>query len=137
MAGKKGNADETIQLLKCIVDAIEEKKGLDVVSIEIGELQNAVCDYFVICHANSTTQVDAIAGNIEFKTLELQNQRVYRSSGYENAIWIVLDYIDIVVHVFLSEWRNYYKIEELWADGKHAATCDPDDDFSSMQPATF
>lgn len=137
MAGKKGNADETIQLLKSIVDAIEEKKGLDVVSIEIGELQNAVCDYFVICHANSTTQVDAIAGNIEFKTLELQNQRVYRSSGYENAIWIVLDYIDIVVHVFLSEWRNYYKIEELWADGKLCRYSDPDGNFSSMQPATF
>lgn len=137
MAGKKGKVDETQHLLKCIVDAIEEKKGLDIVSIEIGGLPNAVCDYFVICHANSTTQVDAIAENIEFKTVELLNQQVHRSAGYENAIWIVLDYIDIVVHVFLSEWRNYYKIEELWADGKLCSYNSSDDNFSFMQSATI
>ncbi|HOK60712.1 ribosome silencing factor [Tenuifilum osseticum] len=108
----------TEDLLTCIVDAIQEKKGKNVVSLEIGALPNAVCKYFVFCNADSTTQVDAIANNIEDKVLEKLGEKVYRSDGYQNAIWIVLDYIDIVVHVFQTEWRNYYRVEALWADAK-------------------
>ncbi|MGB4329217.1 MAG: ribosome silencing factor [Tenuifilum sp.] len=108
----------TEDLLTCIVDAIQEKKGKNVVSLEIGVLPNAVCKYFVFCNADSTTQVDAIANNIEDKVLEKLGEKVYRSDGYQNAIWIVLDYIDIVVHVFQTEWRNYYRVEALWADAK-------------------
>ncbi|MBC7124361.1 MAG: ribosome silencing factor [Bacteroidales bacterium] len=108
----------TEDLLTCIVDAIQEKKGENVVSLEIGALPNAVCKYFVFCNADSTSQVDAIANNIEDKVLEKLGEKVYRSDGYQNAIWIVLDYVDIVVHVFQTEWRNYYRVEALWADAK-------------------
>jgi len=108
----------TEDLLACIVDAIQEKKGKNTISLEIGALPNAVCKYFVFCNADSTTQVDAIANNIEDKVLEKLGEKVYRSDGYQNAIWIVLDYIDIVVHVFQTEWRDYYRVEALWADAK-------------------
>lgn len=108
----------TEELLSCIVDAIQEKKGKNILSLGIGSLPNAICKYFVFCNADSTTQVDAIANNIEDKVLERMGERVYRSDGYQNAIWIVLDYIDIVVHVFQTEWRNYYRVEALWADAK-------------------
>jgi ribosome-associated protein len=114
-AKKPSNTED---LLTCIVDAIQEKKGKNIVSLEIGTLPNAVCKYFVFCNADSTTQVDAIANNIEEKVLEKQGEKVYRSDGYQNAIWIVLDYIDIVVHVFQTEWRDYYRVEALWADAK-------------------
>lgn len=112
------NTSNTEELLSCIVDAIQEKKGKNIVSLEIGVLPNAVCKYFVFCNADSTTQVDAIANNIEDKVLEKLGEKVYRSDGYQNAIWIVLDYIDIVVHVFQTEWRDYYRVEALWADAK-------------------
>ncbi len=119
MTGKRvKKATDTEDLLSCIIEAIKGKKGNDIVSLEIGNLPNAVCKYFVFCSADSTTQVDAIANNIEDKVIEKLSEKVYRSAGYENAIWIVLDYIDIVVHVFQTEWRNYYRIEELWADAK-------------------
>lgn len=115
---KVKKTSSTEDLLTCIVDAIKEKKGKNIVSLEIGALPNSVCKYFVFCNADSTTQVDAIANNIEDKVLVELGEKVYRSDGYQNAIWIVLDYIDIVVHVFQTEWRNYYRVEALWADAK-------------------
>lgn len=115
---KAKKTTNTEELLTCIVNAIQEKKGKNVVALEIGSLPNAVCQYFVFCNADSTTQVDAIANNIEDKVIEKLGEKVFRSAGYENAIWIVLDYIDIVVHVFQTEWRSYYRVEELWADAR-------------------
>ncbi len=118
MAVKKKKTNNSNELLTCIIDAIQEKKGKNLISLEIGNLPNAVCSHFVICNADSTTQVSAIADNIEDKAIEKLNEKVYRSAGYENAIWIVLDYVDVVVHVFQTEWRNFYKLEDLWADAK-------------------
>lgn len=114
--GKKKKDEKVDQLVKCIAGAILDKKGKNVVSLEIGRLPNAVCKYFVICNADSTTQVGAIADNVEEKTLSQLNEKVWQSAGHENSFWIVLDYIDVVVHVFQTEWRNYYRLEELWAD---------------------
>ncbi len=116
--GKKKKASEVEPLVKCIVDAILDKKGKEVTSLEIGILPNAVCDYFIICHADSTTQVHAIADNIEVKVQENLNEKVWKSAGYDNSIWVVLDYVNVVVHVFQTEWRTFYKIEELWADAQ-------------------
>lgn len=115
---KKKNNSNTDELLKNIIEAILDKKGKNVVSLEIGSLPNAVCKYFVICNADSTTQVSAIADNIEDRVLQNMKEKVYRSAGYENSIWIVMDYVDIVVHVFQTEWRNFYRLEDLWADAK-------------------
>jgi len=118
MAVKKKKTNNSDELLACIVDAIQEKKGKNLVSLEIGSLPNAVCKYFVVCNADSTTQVNAIADNVEFRATEKLKKKVYKSAGYENSIWIVLDYVDIVVHIFQTEWRAFYKLEDLWADGK-------------------
>jgi len=116
--GKKRNALEAEPLVKCIVDAILDKKGKEVTSLEIGKLPNAVCDYFIICHADSTTQVHAIAENIELKVSENLSEKVWRTAGYDNSIWVVLDFVNVVVHIFQTEWRSFYKIEELWADAE-------------------
>lgn len=106
------------ELLAAIVDAIQEKKAHNIVSLEIGSLPNAVCKYFVLCSADSTTQVGAIAENVEDRLIEKFKEKVFRSAGYENSLWVVLDYIDVVVHVFQTEQRDFYRLEELWADAK-------------------
>ena len=116
--GKKKEVKKDEPLINCIVEAILEKKGKEVTSLEIGKIPNAVCDYFIICHADSTTQVNAIADNIEGKVRKELGEKVWKTAGYDNSIWIVLDFVNVVVHVFQTEWRSFYKIEELWADGK-------------------
>jgi ribosome-associated protein len=123
----KRKKDNSELLIKCIINAIDEKKGKEVVSLELGKLPNAICKYFVVCHADSTTQVEAIAQNIEDKVLEILGEKVWQKGGYENRIWVILDYVDIVVHVFQTEWRYFYKLEQLWADAKttnHTSTKD-------------
>ena len=115
---KKRKALEVEPLVNCIVDAILDKKGKEVTSLEIGTLPNAVCDYFIICHADSTTQVHAIAENIEVKVQEILNEKAWKTAGYDNSIWVVLDYVNVVVHIFQTESRSFYRIEELWADAQ-------------------
>ncbi|HCT29360.1 MAG TPA: ribosome silencing factor [Bacteroidales bacterium] len=114
--GKKRDASKVEPLVNCIVDAILDKKGKEVTSLEIGKLPNAICDYFVVCHADSTTQVNAIAENVEIKVREKLSEKVWKSAGYDNSIWIVLDFVNVVVHVFQTESRDFYKVEKLWAD---------------------
>jgi ribosome-associated protein len=116
--GKKRKVLDVESLVESIVDAILDKKGKEVTSLEIGKLPNSVCDYFIICHADSTTQVHAIAENIEVKVNQNLNEKVWKSAGYDNSIWVVLDYVNVVVHIFQTEWRSFYKIEELWADAQ-------------------
>lgn len=114
----KRNKQNTEKLHSCIIDAIEEKKGSDIVSLELGKLPNAICQHFIICHADSTTQVSAIAENIEDKVNENLQEKVWQKGGYDNSIWVVLDFVDVVVHIFQTEWRQFYKLEDLWADAK-------------------
>ncbi len=115
--GKKKREDVE-NLVNCIVNAIVDKKGDDLVNLDLGKLPNAICKHFIICNADSTTQVAAIAENIEDKTIELCNEKPWQRGGYENCIWVILDYVDVVVHVFQTEWRQFYKLEALWADAK-------------------
>lgn len=114
----KRKKEPTDKLHSCIIEAILEKKGKDLVSLELGKLPNAICQHFIICHAESTTQVAAIAENIEEKVEKELSEKAWQKGGYENSIWVVLDYVDIVVHVFQTEWRNFYRLEDLWADAK-------------------
>lgn len=116
LMGKKREALKVEPLVNCIVDAILDKKGKEVTSLEIGKLPNSVCDFFIICHADSTTQVHAIAENIELKVRETLDEKVWKSAGYDNSIWVVLDFVNVVVHIFQTEWRDFYKMEDLWAD---------------------
>jgi ribosome-associated protein len=103
-------------LLENIIEGILDKKGKQIVDLDLKKVQNSICDHFVICHGNSNTQVNAIADSIEKKVKENLNQRVIHREGMENATWILLDYGNIVVHIFQEEIRNYYRLEELWGD---------------------
>lgn len=107
--------DKTLDL---IIEGIKEKKGKEIVSIDISKLENSVCNYFVICHGDSTTQVSAIASWIEKVVEDELNEKVWKKQGFENAQWILLDFVDVVVHIFQKETRDFYNLESLWADGK-------------------
>lgn len=117
---KKTNTNTT-ELHSCIIEAIQEKKGTGIISLELGSLPNAICKHFIICHADSTIQVDAIAENVELKVKQKLGEKPWQKGGYDNSIWIVLDYVDIVVHIFQTEWRQFYRLEELWADAKQTS----------------
>jgi ribosome-associated protein len=95
-----------------------EKKGLEIIDLDLRKVNNAICDHFVICHAESNTQVNAIVNSVEKKVKENLNQKAGHIEGLENAMWVLLDYNDIIVHVFQKEYRNYYQLEELWGDAR-------------------
>lgn len=105
-----------MKLLETIVKAIDDKKGENVVSLDLRSLQGTVCDYFVIAQAESTVQVAAIAAGIEDEVLRELGEKVIRVHGTQNALWIAMDYGDVMVHIFQSEMRSFYRLEELWAD---------------------
>lgn len=102
--------------MEVITDAILEKKGQNVISLDLRKEGSGICDFFVICNADSTTNVSAIADNIEDRMIERLNKKVLRSQGKENRFWIIQDYGDIVVHIFQTEYRNFYRLEDLWSD---------------------
>ena len=109
---------EAYELAKTIVDAILEKKGENIVCLDLRNIENRVCDYFIICEGNSSTQIDAIASSVEFMVKTKLSERPYRSEGWANALWILIDYVNVVVHVFDRETRYFYNLESLWADGE-------------------
>lgn len=107
---------DTEGLLNAIIEGIERKKGLNIIKIDLTKINHSECSYFIICHGNSTTQVDSIAHSVEETVEELSGEKAWHKDGYKNAIWILLDYADIMVHVFQHEARGFYDIENLWAD---------------------
>ena len=114
----KNDPLNTEQKRKLIIEAIHEKKGHQVISIDLKEVENSICDYFIICHGESVTQVGAIAESIERKLKTDAGIRAHHVEGLKNNQWVLLDYFDILVHVFQEEYRSFFKLEELWADGK-------------------
>ena len=107
--------------LKVIADAMLEKKGQEVVSLDLQSIGTAISDYFIVCHADSTTNVVAIADNIEERMIEKCGRKVLRTQGKENAFWVILDYGEIVVHIFQTPYRAFYRLEDLWADAERTA----------------
>lgn len=107
---------EIMKEINTIAEAMLEKKGKNVCSLDLRKIGTAICDHFVICNADSTTGVAAIADNVEDRMIEKCKKKVMRMQGKENAFWVILDYGYIVVHVFLTEYRNFYRLEDLWAD---------------------
>lgn len=99
-----------------IVNAILDKKGKRVCAMDLRKLGTGICDYFVLCNADSTVNVSAIADNIEDEMMEKCGRRLLRSQGKENSFWVIQDYGDIVVHIFQTEYRDFYRLEELWSD---------------------
>ena len=99
------------KLIETIVSAIEDKKGKDIVSLDLSGFDGAICSRFIVCNADST-----IAAGIEEKVLETLGEKVWRIEGQQNGVWVAMDYVDVVVHIFQTELRSFYKLEELWAD---------------------
>ncbi len=113
---KPTDNQEINQMLSVILESLKEKKAQDLVSIDFKSLNLSLCDYFVIAHATSTTQVHAMAHHIQDQMKEKLGMRPAFVEGMENAEWIILDYLDIVIHLFLEDSRKFYDLESLWAD---------------------
>jgi len=105
-------------LADSIVEGILEVKGRNISILNLTDIHNRVCDYFIICQADSNTQVNAIAGSVEEMVKKETGERPYRKEGFENAEWILVDYVTVVVHIFQTEVRNFYNLESLWADAE-------------------
>jgi ribosome-associated protein len=105
-------------LAEVVVRGMQERKGTDIVVLNLKELKNAVADYFIICSANSDTQLDAVARSVEEEVEKLTGQNPWQTEGRTNREWVLLDYVDVVVHVFLRDRRQFYALEELWGDAE-------------------
>ena len=95
-----------------------EKKGHEVVDLDLSKIDTAICDHFVICHGDSNTQVSAIADSVEKRVKDKLDQNANHREGTENAMWVLIDFDDIIVHIFQKQYRDYYKLEELWGDAQ-------------------
>ncbi|WP_396177932.1 ribosome silencing factor [Flavobacterium sp.] len=105
-------------LLANIIKGIEEVKGNDIDILDLREIDNSACDYFVICNGTSNTQVNAIVNSIQKTVSKELKDKPWHVEGSENAEWVLMDYVNIVVHVFQTHIREYYNIESLWGDAK-------------------
>lgn len=105
-------------LIDKIVEAIQDTKGEDIMIFDLSKIENAVAENFIICSGNSNTHVSAIAGNVEKKVRNELRERPWHVEGTENAMWVLMDYVSVVVHVFQKPIREYYEIEELWGDAR-------------------
>lgn len=115
MAKKKTGDTETIK--NFVIEAILEKKGQDVVSLDLREIQDTVSDYFIIAHGDSSTQVNAIFQSI-MDAAKQAGHRPYHTEGMKNGEWVIIDFVDVVAHIFYREKRDFYMLEELWNDAK-------------------
>ena len=119
MAKQKSKAKtNTKDIVSAAIEGILKKKGKDPVSLDLTKLENSVCKYFIICHGDSNTQVDALADSVIDTIREETGEKVWHKEGLGNSTWVLLDYADVVVHIFQNEYRGFYKLEELWADAK-------------------
>ena len=105
-------------LISKIVDCIDNVKGLDVSILDLRDIENTVCKYFVVCTGSSNTHVSAIVNAIKKNVSKELREKPFQTEGNENAEWVLIDYINVVVHVFQKQIREYYNIEELWGDAK-------------------
>ena len=117
MAKKKKETTYSETLCNCIVEGMQENKAKDIVVIDLRGLSSAVCDFFVICSGESSTQVDGITNAITRFTRKSMKEKPWHTEGQRNSEWVLLDYVDVVAHVFYKEARSFYEIEDLWADG--------------------
>lgn len=109
---------ESAYLSELAIHGIQEKKGNDIVRLDLRNIFSSVSDYFVICHADSGTQVRAIADSVEEEIYKATQQNPWRKEGQEFAEWILLDYVDVVIHIFRTDKREFYGMEDLWGDAE-------------------
>ncbi len=113
---RKEQQAQTAKLIEAIIEGLHRLKGRNIVLIDLNKIHGAECNYFVICHGTSNTQVDALARSVQDTVKELTGEQAWHTDGYRNAQWILLDYLNIMVHVFQEETRGFYDLEGLWAD---------------------
>ena len=106
------------KILKAITHAIHEKKGENIILVDLRRIQEAVSDFFIICEATSTLQVKAIADNVEEYLKTQLGEVPYRHEGKQAAHWVLIDYVNVVVHVMQPDARKFYKLEEMWSDAE-------------------
>ncbi|MFO8054885.1 MAG: ribosome silencing factor [Bacteroidales bacterium] len=121
MKSRETEDQNTNKLLDYVVQGIREKKGHDIVTLNMKKLDKAVCDYFVICHGTSDTQVEAISEFLTDFIKEKMNSKPHHVEGMDNAEWVLLDYFNVVVHIFQKEARDFYQLEDVWADAEITA----------------
>jgi ribosome-associated protein len=114
----KNNEFTAEQIRDFIVRGMQEKKGQDIVVMDLRNVRNAICDYFVLCSGNSDTQIDAISTSIEEEVYKASRQDPWHKEGKMNREWILLDYVDVVAHVFKKDRRSFYDLEQLWGDAE-------------------
>lgn len=104
------------KIFKTIIQAIQDKKGENIISLDLKKIHEAAADFFIICEANNTTQLKAIADNIEYEVKHKCGELPYKSEGKNAAQWLLIDYINVVVHIMHPESRKFYQLEEMWSD---------------------
>jgi ribosome-associated protein len=104
------------KIFKTIIQAIQEKKAENIISLDLRKIPEAVSDFFVICEASSTTQVKAVADSIEEQVSRICDELPYKHEGRQSLQWVLIDYVNVVVHVMLPENRRFYKLEDMWSD---------------------
>ncbi len=119
-------SEKTKILRETILEGIQRLKGKDITIVDLESIQHTECGHFIICHGTSSTQVTSIANSVESTVKEITKEDVWHRDGYRNAIWILLDYGDVMVHVFQEETRGFYNLEGLWADAKITKIDDED-----------
>jgi ribosome-associated protein len=112
------NQADFTPLVREIIEGIENVKGHNITVLDLRDLENSVCEFFVICEGNSNTQVSALSNAIEKQVRESLKEKPWHIEGYENSEWVLMDYVDVVVHIFQPEFRTYYDIESLWSDAQ-------------------
>lgn len=120
----KKRQDGTELLLGAILKGIFEKKGQDVLKIDLRNLENRITDFFIICHGSSVNLVDSLCDSVEDIVRKEAGENPLHVEGLENCFWVLLDYGNVVVHVFLEEYRHFYSLESLWADATMEAMKD-------------
>jgi ribosome-associated protein len=114
----KKKQTESPQIVDAAVEGIRRLKGKKIAIIDLTTIHHTECGYFVICHGTSNIQADAIARSVEETVTEMTGLKTWHKDGYRNSIWILLDYGDVMVHVFREDARNFYSLESLWSDAK-------------------
>ena len=114
--GKKTVGRKSDVLVKAIIDSIKQHKGKEVVSLDLRKIETAVCDFFIICHGTSNTHIASIAENVRKEISKQMKEKPWHTEGEANKEWVLMDYFNVVVHIFNKEKRDFYKLENLWAD---------------------
>jgi ribosome-associated protein len=104
------------KIFKTIIQAVQDKKAQNIISLDLRKIPEAVADFFIVCEAGSTTQVKAIADSVEEEVRKICDELPYKHEGRTSMQWVLIDFVNVVVHVMLPEIRRFYKLEDMWSD---------------------